>query len=249
MMFLIPINVGDVRNGVNNSSAPHRWSIAVWPLWLVFCLTVSTTYGIILVLRATEYAAEERALTLSRTSTTHTTSTLRGSISMSRTSTSRELYRADTKKSLWKPFKSVPAPHSHPRATTITKITWATQRQVNTLAGRTHVGLRFLRVCIIFLLPPLPHSYLLSALKIEGSENTTMNLRDFRARMRIWIGNAFAVFFVLLFVACESAQYAYPFTISGLPRSSPLLTQNPRSSCIWSSFRITDSAELYYPDE
>lgn len=224
MMFLIPIKVADVRGGLNHPSAPYRWSIAIWPLWLVFCLTVSSVYGIILVLRATEFAAEERALTLSRTSTTHTTSTGGGGISLSRTSTSRELHRTDTKKTLWKPFKTAPAPHSQPRARTITKIKWTLQRQSNLFAGRIHVGLRFLRVCVVFLLPPLPNSYLSSALRVEGDERMKMNSRDFRARLRIWIGNAFAVFFVLLFVACESVQSILSIELSGDLLKSSLIT-------------------------
>lgn len=163
MMFLIPIKVSDVGK--------RKGLVAIWPLWLLFCLFVSTAYGIILTLRATEFAADEAGL--SRTST-------------------MLLHRAETCKEMWTPFKEVPplpmTVHTLEESTWWTRTKWTAQRKANRAARRVHMALQFANVALVFLLPP----------RHDGGEE-----KDYRVRRRVWIGNAFAVFCVLLLITGE----------------------------------------------
>jgi len=131
MMFLIPIKVSDLYK--------HKGLIAIWPLWLLFCLGVSTAYGVILVLRATEYAADE--------------------VSFSRTNTIMS-HRADMHKALWTPFKGIPplplTPDTFEQSTRWTHAKWTAQRKINRAARQVHKALRVVKVALAPLLPPLP---------------------------------------------------------------------------------------------
>jgi hypothetical protein len=164
MMFLVPIKVSNVYK--------YQGLMAVWPLWLLACLAVTTVYGIILVLRATEYAAEEEGL--SRTSTTL-------------------LHRAEAHKEMWTPFKDVPALPmtlaAFEKSTRWDRVKLAAQRKANGAARHVHKALRLASVALVFLLPPL--------------HDEKESARDYRARLRIWIGNALAVLCVLLFIIGE----------------------------------------------
>lgn len=209
MMFLIPVKVGDIRGGTytNTTSNPpsslsesYKWSIAIWPLWLIFCLAITTTYGVILVLRATEYAAEERALSLSRASTTLTgasnTAMMGVSLGSSRAGIAIR-YAGDGREAIWTPFKAVPprssSPHPHSRTTTVTnrtKLKWFLQRKINAFTRQIHIGLRLLRVGVIFLLPPLPSSEPMLPMRsgndnaqhggLTASRRTSNHPRDYR---------------------------------------------------------------------
>ena len=131
MIFLVPMKVSDLYK--------HKGLIAIWPLWLLFCLGVSTAYGVILVLRATEYAADEA--------------------SFSRTSTML-LYRADMDKALWTPFKGIPplplTLGTFEQSTRWTRAKWTAQRKMNRAARQARKALRVAKVALVFLLPPLP---------------------------------------------------------------------------------------------
>lgn len=171
MMFLIPIKVSDVYK--------HKKLNAVWPLWLLFCLTVTTVYGIILALRATEYAAD--GVGLSRRSTI-----------VSR--------RAENE--VWTLFKDVPEMPMPPAivdgSARRTRVKWAVQRKANRAARRLQSilrapvvrnVLRSVNAAVGFLLPPRRN---------EGEVT-----KDYCARRRIWIGNALATFCVFSFMAGE----------------------------------------------
>ena len=131
VMFLVPIKVSDLYK--------HEGLIAIWPLWLLFCLGVSTAYGVILVLRATEYAADEA--------------------SFSRTSTML-LHHTDMHKVLWTPFKGIPplplTLGTFERSTRWTRAKWTAERKMNRVARQVHKAMRVAKVALVFLLPPLP---------------------------------------------------------------------------------------------
>lgn len=59
------MNMSDIQGSLSDAergSVPWRWSYAVWPLWLVFTLAISTGYVFLLVLRATEFSEQEWGL-------------------------------------------------------------------------------------------------------------------------------------------------------------------------------------------
>ena len=178
--------------------------VAIWPLWLLFCLTASTAYGVILALRATEYAAEE--------------------VGLSRTSTA-PLHRAEAHEETWIPFKNVSAlPMTlavTEESTRWTRMKRAVQRKINRAAPRVHNALRLANVIIVFLLPPLHRG--------DG------RARDYRVRLRIWIGNALAVFCVLLLIA-GGCSALYSTTLELIEGAVGIAL----------SLRVTDPAQLYY---
>lgn len=232
MMFLYPVTVKNiighsntipVRNSTSTLNTitspvlatlpdhPHI-SIAIWPLWLVFCLTVTTAYGIILVLRATEFAEAEHNPSLSRSTSR---STLR------RVSTVAGI----AGKALWIPFPNVPPATSTPLVSHLThgvsspitrwpsdtsestshgiiyagaptyqkrrvNAKWIFQRAVNRLAAFVQRTSILVWVGIVFLLPPT---------RPRPKESAVAH----KARLRVWIGNAIAVLIVLVFVVCE----------------------------------------------
>lgn len=132
-MFLIPVNISAVAHSTDISLDGTHWHYAIWPLWLIFCLMVSTTYGVLLVWRATEFASAERLL--------------------SRASTS---FSSSAEPKVWSLF-SIPddLEETLQYQGLSRQLVISLQRLCNTFARAVQASIRIGRACFVFLRPPL----------------------------------------------------------------------------------------------
>lgn len=203
MLFLIPMNVSDIHGALSYKDGDpvrSRWSYAVWPLWLIFTLAISTGYGFLLVLRATEFSDDERGLitpstiaSLSRAGTLGTTQ----SRSLSRADTPRLRRQRRTKWTLFDTSRGRPR-----RSGWWQNLKHSFKLGGNSLVQRLQLFVGALRTVAAFLLPP-------GVFSDENTRRAVIKREDYHARLRIWIGNALAVVLVLLLVACASCLFGY----------------------------------------
>lgn len=198
MLFLIPMNASDIRGAMSykagdGEEAGRRWGYAVWPLWLIFMLAMSTGYGFLLVLRATEFSDDERGLitpnsiaSLSRAGTLGTAQ----SRSLSRADTSRQRRKRSTKWTLFDTSRDRPR-----RSGRWQSLVHSVKVGGNGLVRRLQLFFGALRTITAFLLPP-------GVIDDEYNRPVVYKKADYHARLRIWFGNALAVILVLVLVAC-----------------------------------------------
>ncbi|KAF8315132.1 hypothetical protein DL93DRAFT_922422 [Clavulina sp. PMI_390] len=196
MMFLIPVEVGKVHGGTDAPGSSGTYSIVIWPFWLASCLFVSSFYGVLLVLRATEYAAaEHRVHPSTQKGLRHISSNISGRRKREpwlpfppiRTSRGRSSRRAS--------IGSRASATGNPRELTRLQY-WA-----NYVAQDIQNATLWVGKWAAYLYPPVRDK--------RGTERP----EQYNARLRIWIANAIASLIVIILIISSELQLRYNCTI------------------------------------
>ncbi|KAF8320588.1 uncharacterized protein EI90DRAFT_3158108 [Cantharellus anzutake] len=186
MFFAYPFRVSSIAGSTPHSNG--RVWYGVWPLWLSFCLLVTSCYGILFVLRATEFSEDEGML--SRMSSMLTTVG----------ATTASLPSEANRKSSWVPF---PEPDENDQEAVAL---WYLPPAENRLAWRLEVSGK--RLCNRVV------KWAISAGRLIGrmvgaamppmAYNTGSNLLSIKRR--IWVGNFLAFCTVTFFLIVTEIQ-------------------------------------------